>query len=88
MHSQLFESVERVLAPFVWEKGISVTVTHEQGWQNQISWHSSNTLYQVSCDPQNAVNEHQCHQMFEPYPFLLIPVFLYKSTYLKISVKL
>jgi len=45
MHSHLFESVECVLAPFMGDQGVSVTVTHEQGWQRySISWRASNTL--------------------------------------------
>jgi len=45
MHSQLSESVECVLAPFMGDQGVSVTMTHEQGWQRyQISWRASNTL--------------------------------------------
>jgi hypothetical protein len=42
MHSQLFESVECVLAPFVGDQGVSVTTDH-------IDFHSLS----VTCDWQN-----------------------------------
>jgi hypothetical protein len=44
-HSELCESLECMLAPLMRDQGVSVTVTHEQGWHGSgLSWSAPKTL--------------------------------------------